>query len=471
METIEYSDTLREGTDKLNANLYELLGYASTNLNVKDFGVIGDGVTDDGPALNTLIASLSNDATIFFPAGTYLINTAVVVNKRLHVTGRFPVLTTTANLVIMTASTNSAARSKFSNLIFKGQGKATASRTGQFGLGVNAAGQTTTVNCSFTDFPGGGLFYQDTHTTGAAFGGVVSDCIFYSNVIGLNASSRGEFFTISGCISHQNTTGYRFVGGVMDMSCCISGYDGTGLEIVSGTNNAHGIVANSIFAHATTYGINCHDSTLGMTFNAVHIAGSSLRVADFTGAKFMGGTQDCPTTTLSNAVATVFQGVSFTTGYATTFSPSGTTTYTFRDCHHMDGRVAISPITFSNMKMSDTVHGTVQTTNATPLNTVLVPLVANSAGKWRLEVTAKITSATNINDCLVADLIAATKMTAAASGALEGSVASVYTPIKSTSMSSATATMDVSSDNLRAVFTGLASTTIKWDYKLTPLVN
>jgi hypothetical protein len=47
------------------------------SVSVKDFGAVGDGVTNDGPAIQLAIDS--SDGFIFFPAGDYLISTAVVL--------------------------------------------------------------------------------------------------------------------------------------------------------------------------------------------------------------------------------------------------------------------------------------------------------------------------------------------------------------------------------------------------------
>lgn len=451
-----------------NGTTWDVWSINSAVINVKDYGVVGDGVTNDGPALNTLIGTLSNDATLFFPTGTYLINTNVAINKRLYVTGQFPVLTTTANISIMTVT---VAESKFSNLIFVGQGKATAGRTAQFGLNINGVGRTMTTNCTFKDFPGGGFFYTNTYVSPGAIAGVIGNCTLYSNKIGIASGSRGEYFAITGCTSNSNDTGMSMAGGNNLISNCNFNYDGTGLEIISGTNNAHGIISNSNFNHCTTYGINAHDFSVGQTFSNIHMYESPLRIASCTGAKFSGGTLDCDTYTFSNATSLTFENTTFGTGYSPSISLSGTNSIAYLNCKHLDGRMAIDAATFTNTYASNFVAGTVQTTDATPLNTILSALLANTAGKWRLEVVGKITSATNINDMLAADMIAATKMTGAGTGALEGSVTNIYTQIKSASMASATATMDVNSDNLRAVFTGLASTTIKWDYKLNPMVN
>jgi hypothetical protein len=42
-------------------------------VNVKEFGAIGDGVTDDTTAIQNAVNSLSNGSILYFPAGTYLI--------------------------------------------------------------------------------------------------------------------------------------------------------------------------------------------------------------------------------------------------------------------------------------------------------------------------------------------------------------------------------------------------------------
>ena len=42
-------------------------------LNVKDYGAMGDGVTDDTASINAAAADLRDGETLYIPAGTYLL--------------------------------------------------------------------------------------------------------------------------------------------------------------------------------------------------------------------------------------------------------------------------------------------------------------------------------------------------------------------------------------------------------------
>ena len=60
--------------------------YAEDAVSVKDFGAVGDGVTDDSSAIQDAIDSLgANGGEIYVPEGRYVINTGItVLNTTLH---------------------------------------------------------------------------------------------------------------------------------------------------------------------------------------------------------------------------------------------------------------------------------------------------------------------------------------------------------------------------------------------------
>ena len=57
-------------------------GGGSIYINVKDFGAVGNGTTDDTTAVKNAINSASNGDTIYFPAGKYLITSTIGVQNK-----------------------------------------------------------------------------------------------------------------------------------------------------------------------------------------------------------------------------------------------------------------------------------------------------------------------------------------------------------------------------------------------------
>lgn len=57
-------------------------------ISVKDYGAVGDGVTDDLPAINLAFAAVANKGQrIYFPAGTYMVSGTVIVPNKTQIFG------------------------------------------------------------------------------------------------------------------------------------------------------------------------------------------------------------------------------------------------------------------------------------------------------------------------------------------------------------------------------------------------
>jgi hypothetical protein len=56
-------------------------------VNVKDFGAVGDGVTDDTEAIQNAISEAYNQSGLFFPKGEYLIKETLVLDNFINIVG------------------------------------------------------------------------------------------------------------------------------------------------------------------------------------------------------------------------------------------------------------------------------------------------------------------------------------------------------------------------------------------------
>ena len=61
--------------------MLDLLLYVRTTISVKAFGAIGDGITDDTVAIQMAYDNSSNNKTILFPSGTYLVTDRINVTN------------------------------------------------------------------------------------------------------------------------------------------------------------------------------------------------------------------------------------------------------------------------------------------------------------------------------------------------------------------------------------------------------
>lgn len=66
-----------------------LVGSPTSHLNVRDFGAVGNGITDDTEAIQDAIdaATVANGGIVFVPAGAYKVTSTLVVNGPVSITG------------------------------------------------------------------------------------------------------------------------------------------------------------------------------------------------------------------------------------------------------------------------------------------------------------------------------------------------------------------------------------------------
>jgi len=232
-----------------NSNAVAVLDKGGQVHNVKAYGAIGNGVTDDTAAIQTVL-DLIDDAgtgTIYFPRGNYLVNTTVVVNtsgviKSINMLGDGP--TTTGSIIRWTGSTSGQLfkfnRMKFaliSGLRFDNAvGKGTTTGVWLTGPGNGEQnGFLTFSNCIFANFHVG-MQGGDAGNVAAAGEILVSNCLFESNDTGWLGTSTGNTLVILfvNTSAYANTEyGFNLGGGSGDTHIIGGGVNSNGLADIA----------------------------------------------------------------------------------------------------------------------------------------------------------------------------------------------------------------------------------------------
>jgi parallel beta-helix repeat protein len=196
-------------------------------LSVADYGATGNGVTDDTAAINSCLSAATDGSTIYFPKGSYKINSPLVISKSIKLTADYSDGTTlifyqnTSGIVIQT--TTGLSDVQITNLSLRGvsrvsgtcgidsQGTALATGIGYlivenvdialFDIGIKMTfSQLCTISRAHSYFNNYGIYTKRCVST------KLTDCIFEGNLVsGVTIDGDAAFISyscgtlISGC--------------------------------------------------------------------------------------------------------------------------------------------------------------------------------------------------------------------------------------------------------------------------------
>lgn len=243
-------------------------------VNVKDFGAVGDGVTDDASAIQATINSISSagGGIVYFPEGTFKVNSTINVGSNITISGAGINSTiikvgiadiTTVN--ISASSTNVG----LENLTINGNRAAFPSGTG---IGLGGSGNISDLYLTNIKVTNGQRFSAFLNAgSGEYYRVKISNCVFEDSGDGYDTLGSGYLneTVIQGCI-FRNTTGQGFAttnskGGLIVSACTFEGPMGNGISlepaqnvVITGctfrnlNNGAIGIIATPVPALAAT---------------------------------------------------------------------------------------------------------------------------------------------------------------------------------------------------------------------------
>ena len=328
-----------------------IMGYQPSinGYDVTLYGLKGDGSTNNASALNTLLNTTApTGSTIYFPPGTYNFGALTTVsNKYFNFVGHTATIAMTANTQFLDMSstvalTGSGSRWTFNGFVFNGTGSGGSQAALYFS---SKSGLFEVSDCLFTNWGNTGITVSTTNTASTSqagsLGGIISNCRFYNNGKGVSCIDLGEYVQIIGCQFLANTTGIYLLGG----NCIVTGntisYNGTGIEIGTGTNPGKHIVSSNHVTHNSTYSINAHDtlSTQGLVMENNNIIVGTLRVANTYGVTISGGIINADAYTFDTNVGFIIKDVRSANSLANTITLTGTAP-TYINCLKLDGSYA-----------------------------------------------------------------------------------------------------------------------------------
>lgn len=248
---------------------YSLINGAQVN--VLDYGAVGDGTTNDTAAIQAALNSLTAGGTVWFPQGTYLVSTLTIPNtgargislvgagswtwSGITPTGPTKIKANGASPIFTVPAPSSG--TTFSNFIFDGD---TTSTTAINGL----ASRITVTNCFASKFTAAGV----TMTEGLC---QILFCVLTGNTgDGLRMASDGRV-----------------------QGCYLSANGGAGL-VSYGTGLGGTLVSNNEMAFNKSHGINIYaTSSLGNIFisgNYIEDNGIGATVGTFVSQIYCDGT-------------------------------------------------------------------------------------------------------------------------------------------------------------------------------------
>lgn len=212
-------------------------------VSVRQFGAVGDGLTDDAAAFNAALAASTN---VYIPDGSYVLKSPLVTQMGQRIWGASKRGTRLLHAFNGDLFPDVAAYTTISDLLIDGQG---ATYTGRCFVFTGTANQQSINRVRAIDFDGAVCDFA----TGAGSGFTSTDCLFYRVAAG---TGTGRFAVVIDPAQQLSAVPRKFVGLETGGQCSID---------FGGSNNtevSHSILGDLGFASGEARGVNISTSRL-----------------------------------------------------------------------------------------------------------------------------------------------------------------------------------------------------------------
>lgn len=266
-------DNTNVSLGKLNRLIYDFNAKLGATYYVVNYGFTGDGVTDDGPAIQRMMDAAPTKSRLIFPNGKqFAILTPVYTEKVFYVDFGFGEMILSTNITGIEFNVKDGVHVE--NLRITGSGRSVVAKDEQTGLKFNAGTKHIIHDIWLEAVSGAGI--QLTNNYGESItlsqtGNLISNIHMSQCNIGIATLARSEYNDIS------IITGYECAIVILDNSgnntidgFSMEGNTIAGLKQVAGNNVGHGSLSNGVMNHHTTaYGIWSNANGTGLTVSNV----------------------------------------------------------------------------------------------------------------------------------------------------------------------------------------------------------
>mgnify|MGYP003642144015 CR=1 FL=1 len=136
----------------------------------------------------------------------------------------------------------------------------------------------------------GGSFYRTKDAVNVHQGNTLSTYIVDNCNIGVNADSRGEYLNATGGSVTECNVGFRVQGGNINATGTVCSDNLIGVDLIQGSNDAHGQITGMLLNHNVTRTIRAVDLANGFTFVGCQMfEGGDIELTNVSNVHFRGG--------------------------------------------------------------------------------------------------------------------------------------------------------------------------------------